>query len=263
MGVLPPRNTVAKGPLVHCLDELSKRPDARERLEELQAALLTLRSSDYRRLEEVFEEHLFSHVYDDVQKIRNYRRYLRDYWFDETLATAEFSELQPIAPVYAEGVIKTLDLSLGESPRARPKRIDAWWIVDHPKVEMINLVNENCVTLLIATPRPKLLNPAGIWSERAEAWSTIQGVSGTTETRRHENRPKKEHSERGRIEAREPIAVQNVQFVAQDLGQTSRSAPAHEMSATEKMAALRDQLANLQVQLDEVHRTFAEMMARE
>ena len=103
-----------------------------------------------------------------------------------------------------------MDLSLGQSPHAKPKHIDAWWIVDHPSVEMINLVNENCVTLLIATPRPKLLNPAGIWSERAQAWSTVQAVSGATETRRLQNRPGKEHT--GRIEPSDLLARQNLQL---------------------------------------------------
>jgi len=78
---------------------------------------------------------------------------------------------------------------------------------------------------------------------------------------RRQSSAKKKGGERGRIEAKEP--AQNVQWVAAPgSSQTSHSTLSHAMPLTEKMAVLRDQLASLQAQLDEIHRTFADMIRK-
>jgi len=194
-------NSVAKGPVVHYLDELSKGADARQRLQDLQKALKVGRERPYHDLATIFAEHLFQPF---IARSERLRTYLNDYWFDDRRPTVEFGELQPIAPAYAEGIIKTIDLSLGGMRDGRPKPIDAWWVVDHPKFEMLNLVNEHCVVLLIMTPRPIGIGARGIWNPAAEAWSTVPTSSGGAATHRIDNRPTKSDPEPAAIAAVSP-----------------------------------------------------------
>jgi hypothetical protein len=142
MGCIPQQNSVAKGPILYCLDELSKRQDAAERLDALRTGLQQLESRGYQHLNDVLAAYLFPGVYEDPRKIAIFQAYLDEYWFNERKATAEFREHQPVAPTFVAGVIKTISLALNEPT---PKTIDAWWVVDHPRFEVINFVTANRV----------------------------------------------------------------------------------------------------------------------
>lgn len=194
MGNINWNNTIAKGPVVHYLDEMSKGVDAQQRLEDLKRGLVAARCNPQLDLAAILTEHLFD-PFIAANKAGKLHDYLHDYWFDDQNSTVEFAALQPIAPAYAEGIIKTIELSLSGLRDERPKPIDSWWVVDHPKFEMLNLVNEHCVTLLIMTPRPVGIGAQGIWNPAAEAWSTVQVETGVAMTRRIENRPAKPGAE--------------------------------------------------------------------
>jgi hypothetical protein len=206
MGCIHAGNSIAKGPVVHYLDELSKGADAVQRLQELRRALVAAGDHEYQDIAKVLADHLFQPFMARSEKLRTY---LSDYWFDESKSTVEFASLQPIAPAYAAGLIKTIDLSLVEGRNGRPKPIDGWWIVDHPKFEILNLVNEQCVVLLIMTPRPIGIGARGIWNPTAEAWSTVQTSAGVASTERIDNRITRVEEEPAPIAAIRPTGVAN------------------------------------------------------
>jgi hypothetical protein len=158
-----------KGPVTYCLDALSARPDARELLQRLGDAISGLRHIEFRGLQEVFARYLLSPVLGG-RDVPGLTEYLKDYWFDEKSGDAFFPNFQPIAPIYATGMLKTIELSLQE-PNTKP--IDSWWLLDYPNVEIINLVSRRQVTLLIATPRPPK-SPRLVWGEEAQAWATVR-----------------------------------------------------------------------------------------
>ena len=173
MGFMDPNVPVAKGPVTYCLDELSTRKDARQRLDNLRVAIIGLKTKEFRGLEEVFAEHLLAHIYRGPKKknIKKVTDYLKSYWFDEK--TGAWPHFQPIAPIYANGLLKTLNASLG-ARRPPPIPIDSYWIVGHSCVELVTLVSPRQVTLLIATPAPVEMAPSGIWGESSEAWATAR-----------------------------------------------------------------------------------------
>jgi hypothetical protein len=175
-------NSVAKGPVLYCLEELSIRSNGRSFLEGARNAIADLAPSRYRDLGHVLAEHLVFPIFGVGRKSEKFMKYLNDYWLNPDSPTCEFVEHQPVCPVFGEGLVKTIDLSLQLSTGDSPKPIDTWWIVDHPKVEMINLVSKFCVTLLVATPRPLIIAPRGILNVEAEAWSTSQAILGGTPT---------------------------------------------------------------------------------
>jgi hypothetical protein len=167
-------NSVAKGPVLYCLEELSIRPNGRFFLEGARNAIADLAPSGYRNLGHALAAHLVFPIFGVGKKSEKFMKYLNDYWLNPDSPTCEFVEQQPVCPVFGEGLVKTIDLSLQAATGDSPKPIDTWWIVDHPKVEMINLVSKFCVTLLVATPRPLIIAPRGILNVEAEAWSTSQ-----------------------------------------------------------------------------------------
>lgn len=163
----------AKGPIPYCLDELSTHPDARTHLENLRAAVEGLRTNSFRGLERVFEKFLFEPAGFDLEKRSPATKSLEQHWFDERSPDAYFPNSQPIAPIYAAGVLKTLELSL--KGKYDPIPIDAWWVIGFSHVELINLVNSRQVTLLIATPVPP--HPARkLLGDHTEAWTTVRGI---------------------------------------------------------------------------------------
>jgi hypothetical protein len=105
--------------------------------------------------------------------------YLAKNWFSDD-PTAYFPG-QKVAQKYAEGVIRTLELSLNGKPRPVP--INAWWIIQpDPDVRIINLAEvddsgvtvSSSVTLLICTPMPPITgapSSKSLWGD-AEAWVT-------------------------------------------------------------------------------------------
>jgi hypothetical protein len=167
-------DSVAKGPVTRCLDDLSVRADARESLVALRQGILGLRDQSYRGLEEVFATYLFPGFYNAGQ-IEHITRYLGTNWFSQ--ATGWWPAFQPIAPIYAIGLLQTLDVSLAGEGTPRP--IDSYWIIGHDQVELINLANPRQVTLLIATPSPPELALGGIMSESSEAWVTLRRAGHT------------------------------------------------------------------------------------
>ena len=175
MAFAGPNDSVAKGPVTVCLDQMSVRVDARARLEALRQAIINLAPAGYRGLEGVFAQYLFPGFYDGDQ-IARLSEYLGRYWFSE--ATGWWPEFQPIAPIYATGLLHTLNTSLAP-PKGDPLPIDAYWILKHHQVEMLNLVSARQVTLLIATPSPVELAPSGMWSADSQAWVTTRRA-GTT-----------------------------------------------------------------------------------
>ena len=174
MAFVGPNDPVAKGAVTYCLDQISVRPDARELLDALRRAIAALHGADFRGLERVFAEHLLRHVYD-ANGVTSITNYLRQYWFDE--ATGWWPAFQPIAPIYARGLLQTLNIVLG--PKDAPLPIDAYWIVGHAHVELMTLASPRQVTLLIATPTPPEAAPSGILGESSEAWVTARRAGRT------------------------------------------------------------------------------------
>ncbi len=173
MAFAGPNDSVAKGPVTLYLDQISVLPDARQRLGALRDAIRAL-APGYGGLEGAFARHLFAGYLSDAQ-IAQITQYLARYWFSE--ATGWWPAFQPIAPVYATGLLHTLNISL--AAKDTPLPIDSYWILNHHQVELINLVSARQVTLLIATPSPVEGVPSGIWSEESEAWVTARRA-GTT-----------------------------------------------------------------------------------
>ena len=165
---------VAKGPVTICLDQISIRADARARLEALRGALVALAPA-YGGLETVFAEHLFKDFFTPDQVAR-LSEYLKRYWFD--VETGWWPVFQPIAPIYALGLLQTLSASLAPTTPA-PLPIDSYWVLNHNHVEILNLVSPRQVTLLIATPPPPELGPSGMWSETSQAWVTTRRAGRT------------------------------------------------------------------------------------
>ena len=174
MAFAGPNDSVAKGAVTICLDRISIRPDARPRLEALRQAVSALAPARYRGLEGAFARHLFPDFFTPEQ-IGRLTDYLGRYWFNE--ATGWWPEFQPIAPIYANGLLHTLNTSL--APKGHPLPIDSYWVLNHHQVEMLNLVSARQVTLLIATPSPSEPAPSGMWSEESEAWVTTRRAGAT------------------------------------------------------------------------------------
>ena len=173
MAFVPLNDPVAKGAVTRALDDISVRRDARSRLEALRRALRELQATEFRRLEYVFAEHLLRHVFPD--KVDAMTAYLGRYWFNER--TGWWPAFQPIAPIYAQGLLQALNVSL--EGKGRPRPFDSYWILGHDGVEMITLASTRQLTLLIATPHPPEPAPSGITSEESNAWVTARRA-GTT-----------------------------------------------------------------------------------
>lgn len=175
----------AKGAICFCLDEFSKGPGARSRIAKLRAAIAALAPS-YAGLAEVFDQYLMSHVIADADQRQKIVAHLEKFWFDSDSAKP-FFPAEPVAKIYAEGVLQTLDLSLKGK---RPVPINAWWVLDSADLRMLNFADvkngttiSGNVTLLIMTPRPEGGGRAAspILGDVAEAYVTeLQGKKVTT-----------------------------------------------------------------------------------
>lgn len=170
----------AKGPIPYWLDRLSLGPNALARLEALLDALKNNRP-DHRGLETVFDTYLASHMGVDATFRQHLRDYLAKHWFND--GPDSYFPGQKVAQKYAEGVIKTLELSVRGKPHPLP--INAWWLIQtDPEVRMLNLAEVNrdgvtvgtSVTLHICTPKPHITGAPStrtLWGD-AEAWITEQ-----------------------------------------------------------------------------------------
>ena len=153
-GRLPIGVPCAKGWVPFCLEEMSRQENARPRLTDLYNAVRSL-APEFDGLADVFGSHLLSR-YTSAPKCEQIVGHLDRHWFDVGSRELFFPD-EPVARIYGEGVLKTLELSLLGNPR--PVSIQAWWIVDFPAVKILNLAEtalaaEAQVTLLILTPRP-------------------------------------------------------------------------------------------------------------
>jgi hypothetical protein len=178
----------AKGAICHGLEEFSKGPGSRKRITKLREAIAAL-APTYVGLTEVFDEHLLSHVFNPGERRRACAK-LNEYWFNADSPTTLFAG-KPVARIYAEGVLRTLDLSLKGG--RRPVPIESWWVLDSTDFRMLNLTDVETgktvgdrVVLLIMTPRPAAGGPtvsARILDDVAEAYSTEE-KDGAVLTRR-------------------------------------------------------------------------------
>jgi hypothetical protein len=182
--ILPAGVPCAKGWVPFSLDQCSKGRGARARLEGLNRAIASL-APDYQGLTDVFNDHLLVRSFRNASLRQRIVTHLRTHWFGPNSREAYFPN-QKVAEIYAQGVLKAVDLSL--KGRRRPVPINTWWIVDfkevNRQVKMLTLVDaENEVTvggevtLLILTPRPRGDGESGgtfILGEEAEAWVSEQ-----------------------------------------------------------------------------------------
>jgi hypothetical protein len=147
----------AKGAICYCLDEFSKGRGARPRVQRLRDALVALAPA-FDGLTAVFERYLLSHVMTDAAERARAVAHLQRYWFDQSSPDAFFPGVA-VASIYAQGVLKALDLALA-GRRVVP--LNAWWLLDYPEVKLLSLADVDPagmtiggrVTLLILTPRP-------------------------------------------------------------------------------------------------------------
>jgi hypothetical protein len=186
----------AKGPIPYWLDRFSLGPGALARLLALLEALKKIRPN-YHGLETVFDTHLASHMAADTAFKQNLRNYLAKNWFDD--GPYSYFPGQKVAQKYAEGVIKTLELSLNGKPHPVP--INAWWMIQpDAEVRMLNLAEvdhsgvtvSSSVTLLICTPLPPITEAPStrtLWGD-AEAWVTERQGDAIV-TRQIEKEPKR------------------------------------------------------------------------
>ena len=173
----------AKGLLPYCLEAASKGAGARARLQKLRDAIAAL-APRYQGLEAVFDRLIVARLFKGGDFRRNAQDYLREYWFDAASPRAHFPG-QPVAKIYAEGVLKAIDLALkGQSVVP----ISAWWILDAPEVRVLTFADLTSagvtmpgrVTLLIMTPRPQVEAPPAhtpILGEVAEAFVSYAPAS--------------------------------------------------------------------------------------
>jgi hypothetical protein len=171
---------IAKGVICYCLDEFSKASGARSRVARLRDELADV-APDFRGLTEVFDRHLLSHVIADAAERARIVRHLERNWFDQASPDAFFPG-EPVASIYAQGVLKALDLALA-GRRVVP--LNAWWLLGVPEVKLLSLADVDSagvtiggrVTLLVVTPRPPLGDrprptPMPILGETAQAFVT-------------------------------------------------------------------------------------------
>ena len=147
---------IAKGPVCAFLDKLSQEKDAAAGLQALANDLGKLKDP-YTGLVGVLDKHLFKSVEKGRRKAIN--DYLRKNWFDARKGW--WGHLQPIAPVYAQGIKKAIEASLGKgggkkkaAKSSAPLPIDSYWIAVDDRVELTVMCSPQQVTLLIMTPRP-------------------------------------------------------------------------------------------------------------
>jgi hypothetical protein len=189
-GPLPPRDTIiAKGPVPFCLEEISKGSGARRRLDTLRTNIAAL-GAPYHGLAAVFEADLLALVFPNPADAANVRAHLEKHWFD---ATAPYFPNDPVAEIYAKGVLQALELSLNGAPNNRPPlEISAWWQLEHPRVEMLTLQTATSrISLHVLTPRPHGGGGAGptILGAYSAAWVTT-AAGGVVDTKRFGGDPK-------------------------------------------------------------------------
>lgn len=176
--VVFPYVTSAKGAICYCLDEFSKARGARSRIARLRDELAAL-APTYNGLTAVFDRYLMSYVITNAAQRARFVTHLQQHWFDPASPDAFFPGV-PVSSIYAQGVIKALDLSLA-GRRVVP--LNAWWLLGFVEVQMLSLADVDSagvaiggrVTLLVLTPRPQgggTPTRTPILGGTAQAWAT-------------------------------------------------------------------------------------------
>lgn len=150
--------SLAKGAICQGLDEFSKGRGARTRIARLRDALAAL-APGYAGLTEVFDRNLLARIITNATERARVVAHLQRHWFDQNSPDAFFPGV-PVASIYAQGVLKALDLALA-GHRVVP--LNTWWLLDFPQVKLLTLADVDQasvtiggrVTLLIMTPRPQ------------------------------------------------------------------------------------------------------------
>ena len=109
MGPFVPHSACAKGPLFHYLDDMSKRPNARELLKALARALEDKVSGGFPELEKTLDHYLFTPLGVPAAQIAAISNYFTSRWLDAASPDVYFREMQPIAPIIGMGLLKTLE----------------------------------------------------------------------------------------------------------------------------------------------------------
>lgn len=161
---------IAKGPLCYYLDALSRGAASVEKLSALRKAIQDLSDDGYHGVAKVFREHVF----DEFEELTPDRKsaivdYLATNWLNEE--SGWWPHLQPIEPVFCLGLIKALDVSIGDTEAHKTKKarqealpIDSYWVVIDEGFELTVSQSPQQVTLLFMTPQPPRPRVHGVWS---------------------------------------------------------------------------------------------------
>jgi hypothetical protein len=143
-----PHVTSAKGAICYCLDEFSKGRGARARVARLRDELVGLGATpDGNRLTTVFEQYLLPYGITEAAERERAVAHLRRHWFAPPSNEDAFFPNVPVASIYAEGVIRALDLALAGRRMvpflaARVVQLNAWWLLGFPEgVQMLSLAD--------------------------------------------------------------------------------------------------------------------------
>lgn len=191
---LPDSVPTSKGTICRSLEKISLDPV------HAMAWIVKLRDTikadapNYPNLTAIFDLHAFEPAQVPPATRAQAIAHLNTFWFDAASPSAYFPGV-PVARIYAEGVVKTLDLS-ANGPHGTVVPITAWWLLDVADVRLINMTEiDNGVTtgsyviLQICTPRPEpqpgiAPTPPWIVGRNAEAFVTRGNRDDTVETLR-------------------------------------------------------------------------------
>jgi hypothetical protein len=188
---LPGSVPISKGNVCRALEKISIHGDAKTLVVDLREAIKA-DAPNYPNLAEIFDKYALDPAGFSAVTRAQAVTHLKTFWFDPASPDAYFPGV-PVAKIYAEGVVQTLDLSAnGQDGNVVP--ISAWWQVDVADVRLINTTDiENGVTtgfyviLYICTPRPAdqpgiVPTPPWILGQTSEAFVTRSDREETVET---------------------------------------------------------------------------------
>jgi hypothetical protein len=156
---LPGSVPISKGNVCSALDKISVDPNAKVLVAKLRDAI-NADGPNYPNLTNIFDLHALTPAGFNAVTRAQVVDHLNTFWFDPTSPKAYFPGV-PVAKIYAEGVVKTLDLA-ANGPAGNVVPIDAWWLVDMTAMKLINTTRIEdgvttglYVTLYICTRRPE------------------------------------------------------------------------------------------------------------
>ena len=98
---------------------------------------MAARAPAFNELTTVFDRYLLSHVITDAAERARVVAHLQRDWFDET-SSDEFFPGVPVASIYAQGVLRALDLALA-GRRVVP--LNAWRLLNYPEVTLLSMAD--------------------------------------------------------------------------------------------------------------------------